>query len=70
MQLYSTDDNSYFFWNQDTKNYKYNHKYLVPGTERGDLGMKERKSGWTELSAREYAKKHNVNIISSSKRPA
>lgn len=70
MQIAQADQDIYFFWNQDNKEYEYNHRYLVPGTERGDYGMSEKNSGWTKLTAREYAKKHNVNIVKTGKRPA
>lgn len=69
MQITNLDSDNYLFWDQDVKKYRYRHKFLVPGTEKGDYGMFEKWSDWTELDARLYAKKHNVNIIHTSKKP-
>ena len=42
MNLLEVDDNNYMFFNQEVKELKYKHKFLVPGTETKDLGMDEK----------------------------
>lgn len=69
MSLVEIDGNSYMFYEQDTKVYKYRHKYLVAGTEKNDLGMDEKWSGWTKQTAREYAFANGVDIVQTRKKP-
>ena len=68
MEIAKMDVNNYMFLKENDEEFTYKHKFLVEGTETDKLGMEEKWSVWTSLTAREYSLKHKVSIISTKKR--
>jgi len=70
MNSFQLDTDNYFFLKQEG-NFKYQHKYLVKGStnDKSQLGEVEKWGKWTDLDARRYAKKHNVSILQTRKKP-
>lgn len=76
-EVFKLDTNEYMFvGNTSNEEFTYKHKYLVPDSvdesnEDPDLwlGLEEKWSNWTNLSAREYSKKYNVDIVDTKKKP-
>lgn len=80
MKQFGLDTDRYHFViskEDDGVEYEYKHKFLVPGTEDESsndpnmwLGPEEKWGNWTKLNALQFAKKHNLRIIQTRKKPA
>lgn len=75
MQQFQIDVNEYIYYDQEVQ-YKYQHKYLIPGSEdesNGDksewLGPEEKWGVWTKLDARQYSSLHGVSVVQTRKKP-
>jgi len=75
MQQFQVDVNEYIYYDQEVQ-YRYQHKYLVPGSEDESnedkkewLGPEEKWGSWTELDARKYSSLHGVDIVQTRKKP-
>jgi len=75
MQQFQLDVEGYIYFDKEVE-YKYQHKYLVPGSEDESkedpsewLGPEEKWGKWTDMDARQYSKMYDVDIVQTRKKP-